>query len=70
MKHHVVKPAPGNAIDSLRNDPALRAIYRCKTLAELDAKIASLTNAQRQVALDGLLRLAWLNLRKNYSRNR
>jgi hypothetical protein len=64
MKHHVVKRSPENAIDSLRNDPALRAIYRCKTLAELDAKIATLTNAQRQVALDGLLRLAWLVLRR------
>jgi hypothetical protein len=64
MKHHVVKQAPSNALDALRNDPALRAIYRCKTLAELDAKIASLTNAQRQVALDGLLRFAWIQLRK------
>jgi hypothetical protein len=64
MKHHVVKPAPKNAIDSLRNDPALKAIYRCKTLAELDAKIASLTNAQRQVALDGILRFVWLQLRR------
>jgi hypothetical protein len=64
MKHHVVKPSPENAIDSLRNDPALKAIYRCKTLAELDAKISSLTNAQRQVALDGLLRFVWLQLRR------
>ncbi len=64
MKHHVVKQAPGNALNALRNDPALKAIYRCKTLVELDEKIASLTNAQRQVALDGLLRLAWQQLRR------
>jgi hypothetical protein len=64
MKHHTVRKAPATAIEALREDPVLRAIYRCKTLAELDAKIASLTNAQRQVALDGLLRFAWIQLRK------
>jgi hypothetical protein len=63
MKHHVAKPAPANVVDTLRTDPALRAIYRCKTIAELNTKIAGLTNAQRQAALDGLLRLAWLQLR-------
>lgn len=63
MKHNVVAKPPANMADVLRKDPALAAIYRCKTIAELNTKIAGLTNAQRQVALDGLLRLAWLQLR-------
>lgn len=64
MKHHAAKPAPANIADTLRQDPALRALYRAKTPAALDALIAGLTNAQRQAALDGLLRLAWVQLRK------
>jgi hypothetical protein len=64
MKHHAVKKAPDTALETIRTDPALRAIYRCKTMAELDAKIAGLTNAQRQAALDGILRFVWLQLRR------
>lgn len=64
MKHHVAKQAPRNVAERLREDPALRAIYRAKTPAALDALIAGLTNAQRQAALDGLIRLAWVQLRK------
>lgn len=64
MKHHVAKPAPANIVDTLRTDPALRAVYRCKSLAELDALIAGMTAAQRNIALAGLLKLAWVQMRR------
>lgn len=64
MKHHVAKPAPANAVDTLREDPALRAIYRAKTPADLDTLIAGLTTAQRNAVLTGLIKLAWVQLRK------
>lgn len=64
MKHHVAKPAPANIVDALRTDPALRAIYRCKTPAELDALIAGMTTAQRNTALAGLIKLSWVQMRK------
>jgi hypothetical protein len=66
MKHHVVKPAPANVFGTLRTDPALRAIYRAKTLAELEALIDGMTAAQRNVALAGLIKLAWVQMRKQY----
>lgn len=65
MKHHVAKKPPANGMATLREDPALRAIYRAKTPEALDALIAGLTNAQRQAALDGLIRLAWFQLRQS-----
>jgi hypothetical protein len=64
MKHHVAKPAPANVVDTLRTDPALRAIYRAKTLAELEALIAGMTAAQRNIALAGLIKLAWVQMRR------
>jgi hypothetical protein len=64
MKHHVAKPAPANVVDTLRTDPALRAIYRAKTLAELESLIAGMTAAQRNVALAGLMKLAWVQMRR------
>lgn len=64
MKHHVAKPPPGNVIELLREDPALRAIYRAKTPSALDTLIAGMTAAQRQALLEGLARLAWVTLRR------
>lgn len=64
MKHHIAKPASGSALAALREDPALRAIYRAKSLAELNTLIEGLTLAQRTAALNGLLRLAWIQLRQ------
>lgn len=64
MKHHVVKKAPAGFADYLRDDPALRAIYRAKTPAALDTLIAGMTAAQRQKALEGLIRLGWLQMRR------
>lgn len=64
MKHSVVRPAPDDFRAVLRESAALRAIYRAKTPAELDTLIAGMTNAQRTVVLEGLIRLAWFQLRK------
>lgn len=64
MKHHVAKPVPDNVIELLRDDPALRAIYRARTVAQLNTLISGMTAAQRQAALEGLLRLAWVQLRR------
>jgi hypothetical protein len=66
MKHHVVRKPPANVIDTLRTDPALRAVYRAKTLDELEVLIAGMTAAQRNVALAGLIKLAWVQMRKQY----
>lgn len=64
MKHHVAKKPPDNIVDQLREDPALRALFRAKTPTALNTLIAGLTPAQRNAALDGLLRLAWVQLRR------
>jgi hypothetical protein len=64
MKHHVAPPAPGNIRQVLREDPALRAVYRAKTPADLNALLAGMTAAQRQALLEGLARLAWVTLRR------
>lgn len=64
MKHHVAAPVPGDILQSLREDPALRAIYRQKSIDELDQAIARLTNAQRNAVLTGLIRLAWVQMRR------
>lgn len=64
MKHHAVSKPPKGVMPALRTDPALRAIYKCKTMEELDALIAGMTAAQRNIALAGLIKLSWVTMRK------
>lgn len=63
MKHHVPSRVPDAARRALRDDPALRALYRAKTRADLDTLIAGMTAAQRQALLEGLARLGWYLIR-------
>lgn len=64
MKHHVAAPVPANVLSTLREDAALRAIYRANSLAAIDTLWAGLTNAQKDAAMKGCVKIAWLVLRK------
>jgi hypothetical protein len=64
MKHHVAPPAPVNIIEQLREDPALRAIYRAESLSAIDTIWSGLTNAQKDAVLKGCVKVVWLVLRR------
>lgn len=64
MKHHVVARAPADVISRLREDPALRTLYRAKTLAEIDAVWGTLGAAQKDALLRAMAKVIWLQLRQ------
>jgi hypothetical protein len=64
MKHHVAKPAPDDILQTLREDAALKAIYRSKSLSAIDTIWGGLNNAQKDAVLKGCVKVVWLLLRR------
>lgn len=63
MKHTARKRPQADVLDVLREDPALKALYQCKTLAEVETKLGTLTAAQRTALLEGVAKVVWVLLR-------